>query len=162
MGWKRNDYDTAIGIRADEWDRASASAKKHRLIYPLIDNITKPIINQYWDKMPFRLEIPGYVGNCTGCWKKTDRKLAQVAIEEPHAFDWWREMEKKYENFVPPSQANGRNTPIRFYRQNRTVDDVIIPKTNHQQPADERFKGLEHLPLMDLLNSCGDSCEIYG
>lgn len=162
LGWKRSEYDTAIGIRADEWDRASASAKKNRLIYPLIDNITKPMINQYWDKMPFRLEIPGYVGNCTGCWKKTDRKLVQVAIEEPHAFDWWREMERRYENFIPPSQVRGRTTPIRFYRQNRTVDEVIIPKTNHQQPVDERFNGLEELPLMNLLNSCGDSCEIYG
>jgi len=43
LSWKDNDF--AIGIRADEWDRASATAKKQRLIYPLIDTITKPIIN---------------------------------------------------------------------------------------------------------------------
>lgn len=157
LGWKDNHF--AIGIRADEWDRASLDAKKHRLIYPLIGSITKPMINQYWNKMPFRLEIPGYVGNCGGCWKKTDKKLVQVAIEEPQSFDFFREMERKYENFVPPSQVNGRTTPIRFYRKNRTVNEVITPQANHQQPADERMKGLERLPLMDLLNTCGDSCD---
>jgi 3'-phosphoadenosine 5'-phosphosulfate sulfotransferase (PAPS reductase)/FAD synthetase len=159
LGW--TDHETAIGIRADEWDRASAQAEKYRLIYPLIDTVTKQMVNQYWDKMPFRLEIPGYVGNCTGCWKKTDRKLAQIAIEEPQAFDFFREMEAKYENFVPPSQAKGRTTPIRFYRQNRTVDEVTTPRSNHQPLFDERQKGLESLPLMDLLNSCSDSCEVY-
>jgi hypothetical protein len=160
LNW--TDHDIAIGIRADEWDRASATAKKQRLIYPLIDTITKPMINQYWDKMPFRLEIPGYIGNCTACWKKSDRKLVQVGIEEPSAFDFFREMEKKYENFIPPSQENGRTIPIRFYRHHRTADDFINgDKSTHKVPPDERLKGLERLPLIDLINSCGESCEAF-
>lgn len=160
IGWK--DFDTAIGIRADEWDRASAIAKKQRLIYPLIDSVTKPMINQYWDKMPFRLEIPGYIGNCTACWKKSDRKLIQVGIEQPEAFDFFREMEEKYENFVPPSQEKGRSVPIRFYRHHRTADEFLnAPKTNHKVPLDERLKGLEKLPLIDLINACEESCEAF-
>jgi hypothetical protein len=160
LNWKDNHF--AIGIRADEWDRASATAKKQRLIYPLIDTITKPTINQYWDKMPFRLEIPGYIGNCTACWKKSDRKLIQVGIEEPSAFDFFREMEAKYENFVPPSQEKGRSIPIRFYRHHRTADDFVLSdRTGHQKPLDERLKGLEKLPLIDLINSCGESCEAF-
>lgn len=160
LGW--TDNDCAVGIRADEWDRASASAKKQRLIYPLIESVTKPIVNQYWDKMPFRLEIPSYIGNCVGCWKKTDRKLVQVAIEEPSAFDFFKEMEVRYENFVPDSQEKGRSTPIRFYRQHRSADDFVnYSRSNHTKPLDERLKGLESLPLIDLINSCGDSCEAF-
>ena len=160
LGWKDNYF--AIGIRADEWDRASATAKKQRLIYPLIDEITKSMINQYWDKMPFRLQIPGYIGNCTACWKKSDRKLIQVGIEEPQAFDFFREMEYKYENFVPPSQEKGRSTPIRFYRHHRKADDfALADRSRHQQPLDERLKGLEKLPLIDLINSCSESCEAF-
>jgi hypothetical protein len=158
LGWKDNHF--AIGIRADEWDRASATAKKQRLIYPLIESVTKPMINQYWDKMPFRLEIPGYIGNCTACWKKSDRKLVQVGIEEPKAFDFFRDMEQKYENFIPPSQEKGRSIPIRFYRHHRIADDFVNSDlSTHKIPQDERLKGLEKLPLIDLLNSCGDSCE---
>jgi hypothetical protein len=160
LRWKNNHF--AIGIRADEWDRASTNAKKLRLIYPLIDSVTKPMINQYWDKMPFRLEIPGYIGNCVGCWKKSDRKLIQVGIEEPNGFDFFREMERKYENFIPPSQKKGRSIPIRFYRHHRIADDFInAPKSSHEAPPDERLKGLERLPLLDLLDSCGDSCEAF-
>lgn len=160
LNWKDNHF--AIGIRADEWDRASSTAKKQRLIYPLIDSITKPMVNQYWDKMPFRLEIPSYVGNCTACWKKTDRKLVQVAIEEPSAFDFFKRMESKYENFIPPTQSKGRSTPVRFYRQNRTADDFTDSVlTNHKMPIDERLEGLESLPLIDLINSCGDTCEAF-
>jgi hypothetical protein len=171
LNWKDNHF--AIGIRADESDRASVTAKKQRLIYPLIKSITKPIINQYWDKMPFRLEIPGYIGNCTACWKKSDRKLIQVGIEEPSAFDFFREMEQKYENFVPPYQEKGRSTPIRFYRHHRKADDFALSdRVGHTTPSDERMKGLERLPLLDLLddcigksceafNTCGDSCEAF-
>lgn len=160
LGWK--DYEAAIGIRADEWDRASTSAIKRKLIYPLIHDVTKEIINDYWNKMPFRLEIPSYLGNCVGCWKKTDRKLVQIAIEEPNAFDFFKRMELMYENFIPVSQTNSRVTPIRFYRGHRAALDFTDNiKSTHQCPLDERLKGLETLPLIDLINSCSDSCEAF-
>lgn len=61
----------------------------------------KPMINFYWKNMPFRLELKGYQGNCKTCWKKSDKKLYQIAKENPNAFDFMKRMEDKYGNFFP-------------------------------------------------------------
>jgi hypothetical protein len=93
-------YDTAIGIRKDEADRMNAKAKEMRFIYPLIKQdmipATKPMINFFWKQMHFRLELKGYQGNCTTCWKKADKKLFQIYKENPKAFDFMYKMERKY------------------------------------------------------------------
>jgi hypothetical protein len=93
-------YDTAIGIRIDEADRMNAKAKEMRFIYPLIKQdmipATKPMINFFWKQMHFRLELKGYQGNCTTCWKKADKKLFQIYKENPKAFDFMDRMERKY------------------------------------------------------------------
>jgi hypothetical protein len=93
-------YDTAIGIRIDEADRMNAKAKEMRFIYPLIKQemipATKPMINFFWKQMHFRLELKGYQGNCTTCWKKADKKLFQIYKENPKAFDFMDKMERKY------------------------------------------------------------------
>jgi hypothetical protein len=93
-------YDTAIGIRIDEVDRINAKAKEMRFIYPLIKQdmipATKLMINFFWKQMHFRLELKGYQGNCTTCWKKADKKLFQIYKENPKAFDFMDRMERKY------------------------------------------------------------------
>lgn len=93
-------YHTAIGIRQDEADRINAKAREMGFIYPLISSkmipATKPMINFYWRSMPFRLELKGYQGNCATCWKKADKKLYQIAQENPKAFDFMMQMERKY------------------------------------------------------------------
>lgn len=93
-------YHTAIGIRQDEADRMNAKAKEMGFVYPLISSkmipATKPMINFYWRSMPFRLELKGYQGNCATCWKKADKKLYQIAQENPKAFEFMAEMERKY------------------------------------------------------------------
>lgn len=93
-------YHIAIGIRKDEIDRMNPMAKKMGYIYPLISNnmipSTKPMVNFYWRAMPFRLELKGYQGNCVTCWKKSDKKLYQIAKENPKAFNFMSRMEAKY------------------------------------------------------------------
>src|SRR5690606_17416823 len=93
IGWKK--YHTAIGIRADEFDRMNANWKKNRFYYPLIKDrqMTKPKINFWWSQQPFRLNLKGYEGNCKWCWKKSTRKLQQLAVERPEYFDFPRAME---------------------------------------------------------------------
>jgi hypothetical protein len=99
-------YHTAIGIRKDEADRMNAKAKEMGFIYPLINSkmipSNKPMVNIFWRSMPFRLELKGYQGNCKTCWKKADRKLYQIAKENPKAFEFMAEMEQKY-----PFDKNG-------------------------------------------------------
>jgi hypothetical protein len=122
-------YYTAIGIRIDEFDRMNEKAKEIGFIYPLIDKkmipATKPMVNFYWTSMPFRLELKGYQGNCKTCWKKSDKKLYQIAKENPNAFDFMAEMESKYprigNEFTKDKKAKNRL----FFRKHRSAIDII-------------------------------------
>jgi predicted phosphoadenosine phosphosulfate sulfurtransferase len=146
-------YDTAIGIRQDEFDRMNSKAKQLRFIYPLIDSnmipATKPMINFYWRQMPFRLNLKSYQGNCITCWKKSDKKLYRIAKENPEAFNFFRQMENKY-SFINEEQYT-------FFRKNRFVDQLIEEAkqdtTNNSLDDSQQFDY-----QLDLLN---DSCEIF-
>lgn len=165
-GWKK--YYTAIGIRADEWDRQSVKAEKERIIYPLIPlNVTKPDVNLFWSQQSFRLNLKGYQGNCKWCWKKSFRKLMTIAVENPEAFDFPRRMEEKYSNYRPASQPN-RPLPARFFRGNRTVDDIFeMAKQDFVMADDDSLDTTVFTQgnLFDidigLSSGCEESCEAF-
>jgi hypothetical protein len=161
-------YHTAIGIRIDEADRMNAKAKEMGFIYPLISRkmipASKPMINFYWKSMPFRLQLKGYQGNCATCWKKSDKKLYQIAQENPKAFDFMALMEEKYGNFSPPQRTEkwikeGKELPkdITFFRNNRSAKQILEEAKN--------WKGIitndadQYNYQLDLLG--GESCEVY-
>jgi predicted phosphoadenosine phosphosulfate sulfurtransferase len=85
IGFKNKTYITTIGIRVDEFDRMSKSAKQRGFSYPLISwkPTTKKHVNFYWAQMPFRLELKGYWGNCVDCYKKYLHKLYAIAKGDP-------------------------------------------------------------------------------
>ncbi len=110
-------YETAIGIRADEIDRMSEKASESRIIYPLVRyEITKPIVNAYFETQPWRLDIPGYLGNCQACYKKSDKKLALVYAHDKTVFDFWRRMERDYGSLKQPRK---------IFRMCRTTDELV-------------------------------------
>lgn len=173
IGWNKREYYTAIGIRADEFDRMSADAEEDRLIYPLVAlGIDKPEVNRFWNGQPFRLEIKGYEGNCVTCWKKSERKLMTLAQESPDAFDFFREMERRYENYAPPRPGTPK-FPLRFFRKNLSVDDIFAKsKSDFQLATDDRFRmtSVSQLSLftsnpeaeiLDTSGGCSDSCEAF-
>lgn len=161
-------YHTAIGIRKDEADRINAKAKELGFLYPLISSkmipSTKPMINFYWRSMPFRLELKGYQGNCKTCWKKSDKKLYQIAKENPNAFDFMKRMEQKYGNFFPTQRiekwiAEGKELPkdITFFRNNRSANQILEEAKywNGKIKNDADIYSYQ----LDLLD--GDSCEVF-
>lgn len=155
IGWSK--YQTAIGIRVDEIDRMNAKKKELRLIYPLISMIpfTKSDVNEFWKNQPFNLEIREHEGNCNCCWKKSLKKLLTIAKENPKAFDWWAEQEKKYENFIPASRAHNPNIklPVRMYRGNKSVADILeMSKQPFEAFVDENY---------EAPNGCEESCEAF-
>ena len=161
-------YDTAIGIRQDEADRINAKAKEMGFIYPLINRTmipaTKPMINFYWKSMPFRLELKGYQGNCATCWKKSDKKLYQIAKENPQAFDFMKRMEYEYGNFTPQNRlekrlADGKEIgkEFTFFRNNRSATQIL--KEAKKWNGKVRDDSNQYSYQLDLLG--GDSCEIW-
>ena len=161
LGWK--DYYTAIGIRIDEVDRVNPNYEELKFIYPLaqMKRTTKPEINSYWGGMSFRLELKGYEGNCKACWKKSDRKLFQIALEAKEKFNNMDKWEKQYYGKHPFKPA------FYFFRKNRSAQDII------QQAQLKEF----HPPIDDSLHSsyqtdmwdvdldvgfgCSESCEPF-
>lgn len=164
IGWKPSNHTKCIGIRADEIDRIGP------YWYPLVSlGITKPMINDFWSKMPFRLNLKGYEGNCKTCWKKSFRKLATIYRYNPERFAFFNQMEKEFENYVKPGRENKITPPVRFFRQNKTVADIAkmaadksikdaiddSKETNYQQTLWNDGTNL------DISNGCSESCEVF-
>lgn len=155
-GRKSKNYETAIGIRADEVDRISVNAKANKWIYPLVNaGITKKDILDFWRLQPFDLAIAGdHYGNCVWCWKKSLRKHLTLARESPSVFEFPKRMELQY--------GNGQNS---FFRGYRNVDEIFeLSKGNFDPYKDNHEQSLfpnEWDRSLDIEDSCGASCEIH-
>lgn len=161
IGWQAGSYDTAIGIRSDEIDRVSPKRKELKLIYPLVSPhpMTKPRINAWWDKQPFRLNLKGYEGNCKWCWKKSLRKHLTLITEHPEWYDFPEEMEKIHG--LSGHNLDGKSRT--FFRNHLSVKDLRqIAKKGGWIPADDDSKEYQDQLEMDLdsSNGCSESCEI--
>jgi len=157
VGWETGSYDSAIGIRADEIDRCSAKAKEQRLIYPLVEEqIRRADVNAWCNKQEWDLKIPGdHYGNCTWCWKKTDRKLYTLAVDAPEVFSVPRRLEQ-YSNC-----GAGGGESVTMFRHHRNVADIIREAS---QKRFAKYQDDNQLLLfdneLDIGSGCGESCEI--
>lgn len=158
---KKLNYDTAIGIRADEIDRISARRYENRFVYPLADfGWTKQKVIDYMRGFDFDLRIPEHLGNCTWCWKKSLRKHVTIALEHPHFFDFPREMERKYRHLKDGGIEGGRA----FFRKRQTVDDIfaLAHSGTVKVFTDPNYSGgLEFDTEVDVGSGCSESCEAY-
>lgn len=149
--WGKEKYYLAIGIRIDEFDRMNPNKDKLRIIYPLISKemqpMTKPMINFWWKQQPFRLNLKGYQGNCITCYKKSDKKLFQIAKENPKAFEFFDRMEKQY--------GNGQQ----IFRKNRTTEMILEEAKNWNgtvKDDSENEPTLFDNESCEVFSSCGD------
>lgn len=164
LGWTESKHTKCIGIRADEIDRIG------KYWYPLVTlGITKPMINNFWSKMPFRLQLKGYEGNCKTCWKKSFRKLITIARYNPHWFAFMRQMEIEFEEYVSPGRKHKLKPPIRFFRKHKTVADIFeMAKDEKIQDAIDDSRDTNYQTNLwhdgtelDQSNGCTESCEVF-
>ena len=136
IGHKQVNYKTYLGIRTDEPKRLDFNkAKKEKIAYMAeLGRVTKNDVNKYWAEMPFDLGIKSYEGNCSLCWKKSDRKIFTIIreamesnnIEILSEISWIRYIEKKYGRFVPESRIHqDKGGKVHFFRNNRSIDDMV-------------------------------------
>lgn len=138
------DYQTAIGIRADEYRRVG---NKAGIVYPLADYWinSKEDVNEFWNRQPFALGLQEHQGNCKWCWKKSLKKHFRLIEETPEIFDFPRYLEARYGKVRCPE---GRRV---FFRENRSTDDLFeLHRSAGQLP-----------PLFDVDAGCSESCEMY-
>lgn len=58
--------------------------------------IVKDGVLRFWSDMPFDLDLPEHMGNCTGCFLKDERDLATALLEEETDSEWWIRIEDEY------------------------------------------------------------------
>lgn len=86
-------YANLLGFRADEQDRVVKNKKiwqQVEQIFPLYQRgITKAAVNAFWDSKPYKLEIPGILGNCTLCFMKGANNIIHILRHDPSLADEW-------------------------------------------------------------------------
>lgn len=155
LGWKG--YYTAIGIRIDEVDRVNANYQEEKFIYPFVSMLptTKINVNKFWLQQDFRLGVKSYEGNCDLCFKKSDRKILTLLLENPESAEWWIDQENKY--------GNG----YFFYRQNRSIVELIkqskhpFIKARDESKDIVRYTQADLFDDLDVSNGCEESCEPF-
>jgi 3'-phosphoadenosine 5'-phosphosulfate sulfotransferase (PAPS reductase)/FAD synthetase len=99
LGWDK--WMSALGIRADEMRRVNREPQRERWQrwYPLADaGVTKHHVMDFWGRQPFDLRLPNIkgntaLGNCDGCFLKSEATLAMLARDYPERHAWWERME---------------------------------------------------------------------
>lgn len=168
--WEKGSYDVAIGIRADEPSRRSSTARENNIVYPLLDwhPLTKPQVNDFWNKNSFRLNLAGYQGNCKWCWKKSMRKHLTIMDDDPTIFDFPERMENLY-GLVGPEFKKEHVTGYRrtFFRGKLSVKDL---RDIYEQEKDNLCRAEDdaiiyhdckiNLDIEPSDGCCTESCEV--
>lgn len=154
LGWEPKTFDTAIGIRVDEFDRMNPNRHDLRFTYPLIQNwpSTRQQVKGWWAKMSFDLELEDWQGNCDFCFKKSFKKLMRIAKASPEKVMWWTDIETKYSGFVPETQ--NRPDKVAMFRGGKTTVDIL--------EMAKRLPTQLELSLINAEEGCGGySCEAF-
>lgn len=135
LGWL--DPEIYVGLRADEPDRiakmrARNNDRDRRECAPLNDaSIVKADVLAFWKKMPFDLDLPEHLGNCTGCFLKDESDLATALLDEETDAAWWLAIEDDF----APMRSEGRpsyaqvlaEAPERMKIRARLADGIEAP-----------------------------------
>ena len=89
--------------------------------------MTKGDIMNWWKDRHFDLQVPEHLGNCTWCWKKSDKKLWTIAKDFPNVFDFPLKIEDKYKN---TSNYDRKDDRVMFRRFRSTKDVIAEAKCN--------------------------------
>lgn len=99
LGWER--WVNCAGLRADEPHRLNKPAPKDRwtIWTPLAEaGVGKADVSAFWSSQPFDLRLPNvggrcWLGNCDGCFLKSEANIAAFTREYPDRAAWWERME---------------------------------------------------------------------
>lgn len=100
MGWKR--WVNATGIRADEPNRLNKPQKDRWTAWnPLaVAGVSRHDVAAFWYAQPFDLRLPNvggncWLGNCDGCFLKSEAHVAAFARDFPERGAWWEQAEAR-------------------------------------------------------------------
>lgn len=102
LGWE--EWTNAIGFRADELRRMRPENDKMKERWftwqPLIHaGISRHDVSEFWQKQSFDLQLDNvngnaWLGNCDGCFLKSEANIAAFTRDFPERAQWWEDMER--------------------------------------------------------------------
>lgn len=145
-----------VGIRFDEIGKRQPTEYQYYIL--ILNGVTKKKVNAHFEfDMPFRLEIPSWIGNCGACISKGLRNLCTVARYYPKKFDVFRVLAEDF--------GDGNHT---FYRNRKSIDDIFeMSKDEKIKDAhDNRFDIENQTEIefdfeLDSEGACGGTCEPF-
>tara|TARA_R110000744_G_C19363554_1_gene561652 strand:- start:2451 stop:3404 length:954 start_codon:yes stop_codon:yes gene_type:complete len=158
-------YETWIGIRSDEPKRLKGNRDGKQLKgYPLADIIQyyfidvditcdKTDVLDYWEDMPFDLNLPEWKGNCIDCHKKNEKKLFMVARDMgENSFDFTKMLDDKYSYVKPQILEDGSAKYRKRFRGYKNTTELIASfRVSDYNPRD----------YSDESGGCSESCEPF-
>lgn len=137
-------------------ERYSLKLKKYNLVFPMIDwfPMNKDDVNDFWEEQPFNLELESHMGNCATCWKKSDRKLHLIALENPEKYEAFKWFEETYKH-VKPNTKNGQDRV--FFRKHRNSEMIIGEAQLMDSYMLRKLIGAN----IDDESGCAESCNGY-
>lgn len=111
LGWKH--WTNCVGLRADEPHRLNKPKPKDRWTVwtPLAAaGIGRHHVVDFWNKQPFDLRLPNvggncWLGNCDGCFLKSEASVAAFTRDYPERAEWWERMEEVAAELTGSSSA---------------------------------------------------------
>lgn len=99
LGWKH--WTNCVGFRADEKHRLNKPAPKDRwtVWHPMsAAGVGKMDVADFWKRQPFDLRLPNvkgkcWLGNCDGCFLKSEKNIASFHRDYAGDAFWWEGME---------------------------------------------------------------------
>lgn len=99
LGWER--WTNAVGLRADEPHRLNKPAPPERwtVWHPLATaGVSRHDVAAFWRRQKFDLRLPNikgncWLGNCDGCFLKSEAHVAAFSRDFPDRAAWWERME---------------------------------------------------------------------
>lgn len=99
LGWKH--WTNCVGFRADEPHRLNKPPPRDRWTVwaPLaVAGVAVRDVSSFWKTQPFDLRLPNvggncWLGNCDGCFLKSEANIAAFARDVPDDALWWELME---------------------------------------------------------------------
>lgn len=150
-------YETWIGIRADEPKRLGGNMNgKQKKVFPLAGHLLhcdKQDVLDFWEDMPFDLDLPEHLGNCIDCHKKSFKKLKLVHNETSgEAFEFTQELDNKYSMVKAQVLDDGEIKERKRFRGYRNTSELI--KMFSEMEVNTKDYGHES-------GSCSESCEAF-
>lgn len=150
LGWPKKKVRNLVGIRYDEPRRIRTALFGHcDTLYPLFDaRVTKQVVNDWWARRNFQLELPEHKGNCDLCFLKARGKLLRILKEEPGRADWWIEQERFREENADGTLGDPRTGNFSKRRSYSELKEEAVSGTGQYAL---QFEGDEH----DMPCFCG-------